>query len=100
MNKGATKFIIVLNCLSGSLNSSHQLNRILNRKRNSISFATPSNINTVKDAVELIAQANKIAPLEAVYFVLVVSIFANSFFYTICIRCVLKRSLYFFGKIG
>ena len=52
---------------------SHQINRLLVQKKATIILTTIKKTDTVEDSADLIAEANNVAPLEAIFFVSLVS---------------------------
>ncbi|KAK7602868.1 hypothetical protein V9T40_006842 [Parthenolecanium corni] len=69
INRGARKFIVALDNFSVDPKISHQINRLLVQKKATIILTTIKKTNTVEDSASLIAEANNVAPLEAIFFV-------------------------------
>lgn len=74
LSKGALYLTVVLdNFVLGSKVSS-QLNQLLNHTKCKISFVPSLNVDGINGATRIIADAHKIAPVEAIFFVSLVSI--------------------------
>ncbi|XP_065211044.1 fatty acid synthase-like [Planococcus citri] len=68
MSKGARKFIVPVDNFSIGSNTSHKINRFLKQKKVTIILSSSQKTESLQDAETLIQDANKIAPLEAVFF--------------------------------
>lgn len=69
IQKGAKKFIVALDNFSLGPKLSHQINRLLVQKKATIILTSSKKAETAQDASGLLAEANNVAPLEAVFFV-------------------------------
>ncbi|XP_065212331.1 fatty acid synthase-like [Planococcus citri] len=74
MSKGARKFIASVDNFFVGPNISHKINRLLNQKKATIILSSSRKTETLQDAETLVQDANKMAPLEAVFFASVESI--------------------------
>ena len=72
INKGARNFIATVDNFFVGPNTSHRMNRLLNQKKATIILSSSQKTETLQDVERLVHDANKIAPLEAVFFVSVV----------------------------
>ncbi|KAL6953872.1 fatty-acid synthase system [Sarracenia purpurea var. burkii] len=73
ISKGARKFIASVDNFFLGSNISHRMNRLLNQKKATIILTTSQKTETLEDAENLVHEAIRIAPLEAIFFVSVVS---------------------------
>ncbi len=69
IKRGARKFVVALDNFSVDPKISHQINRLLVQKKATIILTTLKKADTAEDAASLIAEANNVAPLEAIFFV-------------------------------
>lgn len=74
ISQGAKKFIVALDNFALGTKISHQINRLLVQKKTTIILTSLKKTGSVQEASNLIKEANNIAPLEAVFFVALVSI--------------------------
>lgn len=73
ISKGARKVIVAIEDFSVGPKISHQMNRLLNQKKVSVILTSSQKTTTLQDSTQLIADANRMAPLEAVFFISMVS---------------------------
>ena len=73
VGKGARKFVVILESLGAGLHVSHKMNRLVNKKKVVITFSSYQELDTIRDAENVILKASKMAPLEAVFFISLVS---------------------------
>ncbi|XP_065212158.1 fatty acid synthase-like [Planococcus citri] len=74
MSKGARKFIVTVDNFFVGPYLSHKYNRLLNQKKATIILSSSQKTESLQDAETLVQDANKLAPLEAVFFASVESI--------------------------
>ncbi|XP_065212332.1 fatty acid synthase-like [Planococcus citri] len=74
VSKGARKFIVTVDNSFVRSYISHKYNRLLNQKKATITLSPSQKTESLQDAEALVQDANKMAPLEAVFFASVESI--------------------------
>lgn len=71
--RDVSNFVVILEKFSSNSTISSQINRLLNDKNITISFISLDKLNSNDDADQLINETNKLAPLDSVFFVSMVS---------------------------
>ena len=67
-NRGARKFIIALDDKTIPSKLTQQVDQLLNQINGSVTLMTSKSTETVDDSIDLIVEANSLAPLEAIFF--------------------------------
>lgn len=73
IEKGARKFLIATENFALSTKLSHQINKLLVQKKATIVLTSIQQAASVKESEKLIEDANKMGPLEGIFFVSLVT---------------------------
>lgn len=69
ITKGARKFIVALENFNLGPRVSNQINRLLSQRKATIVLTSSSKLENFQEAESVAVEANKIGPLEAIFFV-------------------------------
>lgn len=75
--RGSTNFVVVGEKFSSGPKISSQINDLMSDEKMTICFKSLSKLNSSEDASRLIEETNRLAPLDSVFFVSMVSALQN-----------------------
>lgn len=72
--RDATHFVVVLERFYSNPRISSQINSLLSNEKITISFHTLNELNSLDDASRLVDETTKLAPIDSIFFVSMVSV--------------------------